>query len=294
LNSDDLRVFLRIAEAQSLSRAAAVLRLPKSSVSRQLARLEADAGAALVERGRGGVRLTDAGRVLHDHAIRVVELLDGAAASVQAALATPRGVLRVNVPHLFATNFLAARLPEFLRDYPEVDVVLDVSSAPAGALVSETDVIVRVGPLEDSALIARRLGVSELRLYAAPAALAGLDPAQAAALLEGSGLLEQAPLGRYRTVVAFEQGRAVRRIEALEPLVRHGLVTAGAGAAWLPAFLCRAEVAAGRLVELTPGLAVGPIPVHALYTAQAATSPKLRAFVGFLARVMDKLAPPAG
>jgi len=71
VNSDDLRIFVAVAEAQGVSRAAARLRLPKSSVSRQVARLEAEAGAVLFERGRGGVRLTEAGRVLLDQAPRV-------------------------------------------------------------------------------------------------------------------------------------------------------------------------------------------------------------------------------
>ena len=86
MNSDDLRIFVAVAEAQGVSRAAARLRLPKSSVSRQVARLEAEAGAVLFERGRGGVRLTEAGRVLLDQAVRVGQLIEDAAASVQAAL----------------------------------------------------------------------------------------------------------------------------------------------------------------------------------------------------------------
>jgi DNA-binding transcriptional LysR family regulator len=289
LNSDDLRVFLRVAEAGSVSRAAMLLGRPKSSVSRQVARLEAEAGTALLERAPEGMHPTDAGRVLLAHAQRMVELLDDASASMQAASATPRGILRVNVPHLFASGFLAPRLPDFLRAHPEVEVVLEVSHSPAGAAASETDVIVRVGPLEDSALIARRLGVSELRLYAAPAALGALSPEEAKARLIEAGLAEVAPLGQYRTVVAFEEGRPVRRAQVLEPLVRHGLVMAGTGAAWLPAFLCRSAVAKGALLDLTRGGAVGPIPIHALYTSQAGTSPKVRAFVAFLVRIMGPL-----
>jgi DNA-binding transcriptional LysR family regulator len=289
MNSDDLRVFLRVAEARSLSRAAAILRRPKSSLSRQLARLEAEAGAMLVERGRDGLRLTDAGRVLVDHAARVVALIDGAAAAVQDALATPRGVLRVNAPHLFATHFLAPRIAGFLAAHPAVQVVLDVSPVPVGAMAAETDVVIRVGPLEDSALLSRRLGASEVRLYATPAALGGLAPAEAVALMRSAGVQEEAPLGQSRSVVAFEDGRAIHRMEALEPLVRHGIVMAGAGAAWLPAFLCRAEVARGRLVDLTPGAPRGPIILHALFTPEAATSPKVRAFVDFLKRTMDVL-----
>jgi len=289
LNSDDLRIFVAVAEAQGVSRAATRLKLPKSSVSRQVARLEAEAGAVLFERGRGGVRLTDAGHALFDQAVRVGQLIEGAAASVQAALAAPRGVLRVNVPHLFATQFLAPRLPEFLRACPAVEVLLDVSHAAAGAMAPETDVVVRVGPLADSALIARKLGVSELRLYAAPSALGPVSPTRAAALLGEAGLAERVPLGEYRTVVGFSDGRASRRVQVQEPLVRMGLVLEGAGAAWLPAFLCREAVAHGRLIDLMPDDPRGPIDLHALYPAHLAASPKVRAFIGFLAGAMGPL-----
>jgi DNA-binding transcriptional LysR family regulator len=208
---------------------------------------------------------------------------------VQDAVATPRGVLRVNVPHLFATHFLAPHIAGFLAANPAVRVVLDVAPVPVGVTAVETDVVIRVGPLEDSALLARRLGVSEVRLYATPAALGALTPGEALALIRAAGLEEDAPLGQLRTVVGFEEGRAIQRIEALEPLVRHGIVMAGAGAGWLPAFLCRAEVARGRLLDLTPGAPRGPIAIHALFTPEAATTPKVRAFLDFLKRTMDVL-----
>jgi len=294
LNSDDLRVFLRVAEAGSLSRAAAVLRRPKSSISRQLARLEDEAGARLLERGREGVRLTDAGRVLLDHAAQVAALIDGASAAVQAAMETPQGVLRVNAPHLFATHFLAPHLPAFLAAHPGVKLVLDVAAVPVGAAATETDVTIRVGPLEDSSLLARRIGTSELRLYATPAALGDLPPAEAVARMQLTGLAEDAPLGQYRSVIAFEAGIPVQRIEVLDPIIRHGLVMAGAGAAWLPAFLCRAAAARGDLLDLMPGAPRGPIALHAVFAPEASKSPKLRVFLDFMAAldVLNAGGPP--
>ncbi|MGX9965349.1 LysR family transcriptional regulator [Roseomonas sp. F4] len=282
MNSEDLRLFLRVAEAGSLSRAATVLRRPKSSISRQLARLEDEAGARLLERGREGVRLTDAGRVLLAHAAQVAALIDGAAAAVQAALETPQGVLRVNAPHLFATHFLAPHLPAFLAAHPGVKLVLDVSPVPVGAAAAETDVMIRVGPLEDSSLLARRIGTSELRLYVTPAALGGLAPEEAAARLRVSGIAEDAPLGQYRNVIAFEAGTPVQRIEVLDPIIRHGLVTAGAGAAWLPAFLCRSAAERGELLDLMPDAPRGPIALHAVFPPEGSKSPKLRVFLDFL------------
>jgi len=113
-------------------------------------------------------------------------------------------------------------------------------------------------------------------------------------VIEASTLAEAARLGQFRTIVAFEGGQPVRRVQALEPLVRYGLVVAGAGAAWLPAFLCQPDVVRGTLMELMPEESRGPIDIHALYTAQASTTPKVRAFVRFLTRIMGPLSLPAG
>jgi len=111
---DDLRFFTRIADLGSVSGAARLLKKPKSSVSRSLARLEVAAGAALIERSTRRLRLTDAGRVLQRHAQRILDDVGEAENALVGLIGVPRGTLRVSVPFTFAAGPLAPMLPAFL------------------------------------------------------------------------------------------------------------------------------------------------------------------------------------
>ena len=122
----DLRVFARIAELGNLSAAARALGMPKSSASRSLARLEAVAGSALVERSTRHLRLTDAGRLLHRHARRILDDVGEAEDALTGLAGEPRGTLRVSVGFTFAVGPLASMLPAFSARYPEVRVALRV------------------------------------------------------------------------------------------------------------------------------------------------------------------------
>ena len=114
----DLRAFARIADLGSLSGAARALGMPKSSASRALARLEAAAGAALMERSTRRLRLTDAGRLLQRHARRILEDVGEAENALTGLIGVPRGTLRVSVGFTFAVGPLASMLPEFSRPLP--------------------------------------------------------------------------------------------------------------------------------------------------------------------------------
>ena len=151
----DLRAFARIADLGSISGAARALRMPKSSVSRSLVRLEEAVGAVLVERSTRHLRLTDAGLLLKRHARRIIDDVGEAENAITGLVGAPRGDLRVSVPFTFATGPLAPMLPAFLLRYPEVRVVLSIDNRPIDLLVEEADIAIRIGPLPDSSLIAR-------------------------------------------------------------------------------------------------------------------------------------------
>ena len=168
----DLRTFARIADLGSLSGAARALGMPKSSASRSLARLEAVAGAALVERSTRHLRLTDAGHLLQRHARRILDDVGEAENALTGLIGVPRGTLRVSVGFTFAMGPLALMLPGFLARYPEVRVVLSIDNRNVDLLAEEFDIAIRIGRLPDSDLIARRLTTIALWTCASPAYLA--------------------------------------------------------------------------------------------------------------------------
>ncbi len=282
-----LKTFARIADLGSVSGAARSLGMPKSSVSRSLARLEEAVGTALIERSTRHLRLTDAGLMLHRHAARILDDVSEAENAVGGLIGRPTGTLRVSVGFTFAAGPLAPMLPAFLRRYPDVRVVLTVDNRPADLLTEEIDVSIRIGPLRDSELIARKLGTIELWPCASPAYLAERGtPMTLDDLLHHTLVAHfdrRAPL-RMRT-----PSGAVREIETEpgtvvpEPAVAKIMLQGGAGIGWLPDFDARDAVAAGTLTRVLPDYISEGVDVHALYPSHRSLSAKVRVFIDALA-----------
>ena len=287
LDLADLRAFARIAELGSLSAAARALRMPKSSASRSLARLEAAAGSALIERSTRHLRLTDAGRLLQRHAQRILDDVGEAENALTGLIGVPRGTLRVSVGFTFAVGLLAPMLPGFLARYPEVRVAFSIDNRNVDLLADDFDVAIRIGPLRDSDLIARRLTSIALWTCASPAYLAARGtPATVADLRshELIGRLDRRSTWRFRAPGGVTQDvEVVPGTVIPEPAVLKPVLIGGAGIGRLPAFYAADVVADGTLVRLLPGYEDDSVDVHALYPSHRSLSAKVRVFVDALA-----------
>jgi len=282
----DLRIFVKVAERGSLSGAAAALRLPKSTASRALARLEEQAGAPLLRRNGRGVVLSETGTLLQRHALRILTEVEQAEAAVSRVRGAPRGLLRVSAPFTFGRAFVAPLLPEFLARQPEIRVELELSAGGIVAPGAHVDVAVRIGPLDDSSLRARKLGHVELRLCASPGYLAARPAPERPEDLAHHDLLDWAGADAHDWTLAGPE-RTVRvrvtpRLAVNDASVLRTAVLAGTGLAWLPGFLCHADLAAGRLQRVLPAWERDRPDLFALFPGGRAESPKVRAFVDFL------------
>lgn len=159
--------FVRVVEAGTFSAAATLLRLPASSVSRSVAKLEAELGIVLLERTTRRLSLTDAGRVYYERAREAVAGLDEATALAGEAAREPSGTVRIAAPPEVARR-LAVVLGTFLRNHPKVHADVITTGRGAELVGAEVDIAIVVGRLEDSELIVRKLGATVYRLYAAP------------------------------------------------------------------------------------------------------------------------------
>src|SRR5215470_17794899 len=144
---NELQFFVHVSQTQSFTLAARHLGVPKSSVSRAIARLEGRLGVRLVERTTRSVALTEAGEIYLDRCRRVLDEAEQADLAVGALLATPRGRLRVGAPVMFARAILGPALGEFLARYPELRVNLQLLGGGAVPREEDLDVVVRAGPL---------------------------------------------------------------------------------------------------------------------------------------------------
>ena len=173
-DANDLILFAQVVDAGSLSRAAEHGGLPKATVSRRLAQLEERLGERLLTRSTRRLTLTEFGERMLDHAHRLLEEMEAAAAFAQHRQGTPRGLLRVSMPPDFVELDLAPLLLEFCGRYPEVRVELDLSPRRVDLLAERFDIALRVANRlpDDATLIARQLCAFRNGLYASPAYLA--------------------------------------------------------------------------------------------------------------------------
>lgn len=282
----DLRAFVRIAELGSISGAARALRIPKSTTSRALVRLEEAISAVLIERSTRHLRLTDAGRLLQRHARRILDDVGEAENAIGGLIGHPQGDLRVSVPFTFAAGPLAHALPGFLALYPDVRVLLTIDNRVVDLLAEDYDVAIRIGPLPDSDLIARRLATLDLWPCASPGYLSRHPP-----IAEPIDLTKHTIIGHRSTKEIWpfrSSGGEKRDVEIVtkmvspEPDVIHTLLLADAGIGILPDFHATASIASGALVRVLPDYEHRSVDVHALYPSHRSLSAKVRVFIDAL------------
>lgn len=164
----DMALFVEVARARSFTKAAERLQMPTSSVSRRVGRLEQQLGIKLFGRTTREVRLTDAGAIYLQRCALLVDEARVAHEDIDAYVRSPRGRLRISVTADFATVFLAPLLVEFRVRHPDITFDIDVSPRRVDLHSEPFDLALRIGALEDSSLVARRLALLRVGLYASP------------------------------------------------------------------------------------------------------------------------------
>lgn len=286
-----IRLFTASVDAGSFSEVGRRLGMAPSSVSRQVAALEDSVGAQLIHRTTRKLSLTEAGRLYFERVSRILAALDEATAAVSHLEESPRGVLHVNGPTAFGVRHVAPALPDFLARYPEVRIELTLTDNFVDLLEVGADVAVRVGELEDSSLIARRLAPNRRVLCASPGYLAGVGaPERPQDLADHNCLVYTRHHGNVNWNLGGPDGLAEVRVggnlRTNNTEAVHAAALGGLGIALLPSWLVGQEVQSGRLVEVLPGYRAAPgaldTGIHALYPADRHLSTKVRAFVDFM------------
>ncbi len=283
----DIRVFSKLSELMSFSSVARVLAMPKSSVSRSLTRLEEHLGVALIIRSNRKVALTDTGLLFAESAKKILDEVEEAEEKVGQVRLTPRGLLRVSSPVTPGQFMIAPLVPEYLATYPDVQVSLELTSSKMEPLTDEMDVVIRTGALEDSRLIAKRLGSARLVLVSTPAYLRKSGTPESPADLPAHFLLDIADGPCEWRLRRGEESSSIAvhpRFFANDTSTLRTVLLAGSGLAWLPDYLCHQDIAEGRLVRVMLDWERGEREINAVFPRHRTLSPKVRSFVDFLAR----------
>jgi DNA-binding transcriptional LysR family regulator len=291
LDLNSLRVFEKVASLKSFTAAARALGLPKSNVSRSVARLEDALGTRLFQRTTRDVVLTLTGAALLDRSSALIANISEALEYVGSLRGQPRGILKISAGVGFGINVLAEQLPGFLRRYPDIGLALDLESRPADLIAEAVDVAVRLGPLPDSGLVAVKLGEMRRYLCAAPAYLErrGL-PKSIEDVVRHDTIDMPGPNGRARPWIFSRGGETIKldvvpRISVNEALTIYRLALNGAGLGILSGYLCAPEIAADRLVRLFPDWSPPPVEVNLVFPSRRELSPAVRAFVDYMKEV---------
>lgn len=297
--SGELEVFVRVTEQGGFSAAARALRMTPSAVSKLIGRLEARLGVRLVNRSTRSLQLTAEGAAFYERAVQILGDLDTAEREA-AAGASPRGRLRVNANVAFGRRHLAPLIPDFLARHPEVSIDLVLTDTVVDLMEQRADVAIRVGPLRESRLVARKLGESRVVVVASPAYLARHGTPRSPADLVGHNLLG---FSFARLVEGWPfrgpDGGIVSVTPAGNALAGDGetmlaLVLAGLGLARLSLFQTQEDIATGRLVPVLEDFNPGDRePIHAIFVGQGGHLPaRVRAFLDYLAATI-RLPPGA-
>jgi len=291
LDIDSLRIFEKVASLKSFTAAARALGLPKSNVSRVIARLEEELGTRLFQRTTRDVVLTLTGRALLERSTEIIANLGEALTYVRSLAGQPRGLLKISAGIGFGVNVLAEQLPAFLVLYPDIEIALDLESRTADLVAEAVDVAVRLGPLPDSGLVAVKLGEMRRYLCAAPAYLERRGTLHSIDDIRGHDTIDMpGPDGRTRPWTFSRGGETLRietrpRLSVNEALTIHRLVSNGAGLGILSGYICAPQIVAGGLVHLFPEWSPPPVEVNLVFPSRRELSPVVRAFVDFMKQV---------
>ena len=292
----NLQMFVRVVEEGSFSAAARALGISPSSVSRQVSQLEGELGARLFHRTTRKQSLTETGEVYYQHAHRIVADLDAARLAVNRLTDTPSGTLHVTIEADFAVAFIAPILPDFLDRYPDVKVRISMSSEEMDLVESGLDLAIRFGHLDDSSLIARKLGESHSLLVASPTYLAAHGtPTHPSELSTHSCLSFRVRPGknhwRFRMPSETVDVSIAGCLNANSLSFLRSMAVAGQGIIMVPKWMVRDDLTHGHLVCVLPEISLEPdgAPINAVFAHNRHLAPKVRAFVDFLAERVKTL-----
>jgi LysR family transcriptional regulator for bpeEF and oprC len=287
-----MRVFTRVVETNSFTRAAETLDMPRARVTVTVQALEARLKTRLLQRTTRSLNLTPDGAAYYERCLRVLADIDDIESSFLGKR-TPRGRLRVDMPGALGRLVVMPALGEFHERYPEIDLILGLGDKPLDLVQEGIDVVVRIGTLQDSSLVARRIGIYEAVTVASPA------------YLEKAGTpTTLAELANHRTVNYYwsRTGRIMPLTfeangEAVEVKMRGAIAVNDAEAYFRSAlnafgivqgarFLALPYLQSGALIEILSPWKPPPLPISAVYPHNRHLSASVSAFIDWIAELL--------
>ncbi|MDX8524535.1 LysR family transcriptional regulator [Mesorhizobium sp. MSK_1335] len=292
---NDIVVFARVVEAGSFTAAARLLAMPKTTVSRRVAALEREIGVRLLQRTTRSLNMTDAGRLYYEQSSRALRAIEEANQQLAEARAEPTGTIRISAPVGFGAYFLNRAVVEFLAMYPKTKVELRLTDDRLNLVEDGIDLAFRTGVLQDSTLIARKLGSTHRQLCASPDYLLRHGAPEKPADLADHHCVIAGPstVGAHWVLEGPDGEEAVTvtgRFAANEMQAVVAAAVAGYGIAQMPHAMADTLIREGRLRRVLGNYTMPASGLYVLYPSSRHLSPLVKAFIDLAAeRISNRL-----
>jgi len=288
-----MEVFTRVVETGGITRAADSLRLPKATAATLIQKLEATLGVRLLNRTTRHVSVTPDGAAYYERCVAILAEVRETEESLAKQQSTPRGRIRVDVPTLMARSVFVPALPKFFERYPEIDLALACNERRADLLEEGIDCAVWSGEIEESSLVARRVGFLYFATCAAPSYVAVHGaPAHPDDLIRHRCINHFSPRSGKTVDWVFSKDGArvqtsLRGNIALEDENSYvAAAEAGLGIAQIPAFVLKEAMERGTLELVLADWFPEPSPLYVVYPQNRHLSNKVRVFVDWVAQLL--------
>ena len=280
-------VFAGVIDAGSFTAAARALGHSTSYISKEVTRLEKRLGSRLLNRTTRTISLTDAGRAYYERCSQIVIDAENAERSINQLQDTPRGLLRVNAPASFGSKYLLDVLPKFMHRYPEVKLEVEFNDRLIDVVAEGYDVVLRVGEIKDTNLVARKFTSSKGVVVASPDYIKRRGcPKRAEDLMQHDcvvySLLPMPTQWDFYKNGVRSNINVVPRAMCNSSSIEVAMVVHGIGITRLPLFTCEQEVASGELQVILEDYDQITYDVFAVYPHRQYLTAKVRAFVDFV------------
>ncbi|RXO48011.1 LysR family transcriptional regulator [Salmonella enterica] len=292
-----MKLFVRVAERESFSRAAEDIGLPKGSISRQIQALEHQLGIRLLHRTTRRVQLTQDGMVYYERAKDLLSNLDELEGLFQPDPASISGKIRVDIPPCLANSLIMPRLPTFLHQYPGIALELCSNDRQVDLLREDFDCVVRTEPLHAPGILTRPLGKLRMVNCASPQYLArfgypeNLDDLASHAVVHYSltpGV--SSPGFAFETPHGMQWVKTGGMLTVNSTETWHTACLAGLGIIQTPRIAVREALRAGTLIEILPQYRAAPLPVTLHYPHRRNLSRRVHLFMVWLTETIKEAA----
>lgn len=284
----DVLAFVRVVETGAFARAAERMGISKSILSRRVARLEEQLGAKLLTRTAQGAQPTDIGEAYYARASNILAELEAAQEIVADAVTQIAGTIRITAPLSFGTQHLAPALADFARMHPKVELDVSLNDRTVDLLAGGYDMAVRIGNLQDSALVARKIAPVRGVVVASPTYLDERGRPEHPRDLAEHSLLFYANIPayeqwRFRVGDRWEHVKGQARFRADNGEMLREAACAGLGIVILPSFIASRAIQSGALEVLLRDFPLEEIGLHLVMPPGRASTARIRALIEFLA-----------